>query len=367
MGISAVAFWQKLTRPTRLLGLLFLLLAALNLWQLATYRPWNRLPLRLSYVDAHGFPVYSDSTEFLADGQRLTEFNRSFRGVTDSADHSTRPDQLGTWVSDVGVEGRTLRIPTQLRVNYTSLAEGRSYRDLFTLPQRVLDSLLAGVRQRPERYKTLFAPGGVQGVEIQAAMAPGGVVLVRLLGQQYQVEVARFQARSYPTRWPKAPAYLDTVPYRALPELRRLMSRAEQAHLDSLPAVPLGHWDTLRTRYAYCLRVLTPLRPQSLHIYYLNEDEEELDVATQPICLRQPLPDYVSYQVSAPGFDRPYHSTTFDPTELRRAFAQLRRTTPPGERFELQIVPTPTGVRTQVKSQRQAIKLTRTITYVGPQ
>ena len=147
MRISIRAFWQKLTRTTRLLGLLFLLLAALNGRQLATYRPWGRLPLRLSYVDPHGFPVYSDSTEFLADGQRLTEFDESFRGLTDSSQHSTRSSLLGRWVSDVGVEGRPLRIPTQLQIDYTSLAEGRSYRGLFTLPRRVLDSLLAAVRQ----------------------------------------------------------------------------------------------------------------------------------------------------------------------------------------------------------------------------
>jgi hypothetical protein len=316
-----MAFWQKLTRATRLLGLLFLALAALNLWQLAAYRPWGRLPLRLSYVDAYGYPVYSDSTEFLAGGQRLTEFDESFRGVTDSSQHSTQPHLLGNWVSDVGVEGRPLRIPTQLRVDYTSLAEGRSYRGLFALPQRRLDSLLAAVRQRPERYRTLYTPGEQRGLELRAGLAPGGVVLVQLLGQQYQAEVARFQARPYPTSWPKMPAYQDTVAYRSLPELRQLMARAERAHLDSVPAVPLGHWDTLRTRYSYCLRVLAPLRARSLHVYYLNGDEEELDPAAQPSCLRQPLPDYLRYAGSAPGFAQSAYSTVFDPGELRRAFS----------------------------------------------
>jgi hypothetical protein len=310
--------------------------------------------------------VYSDSTEFLAGGQPVTEFNQSFRGLTDSVNHSALPQQLGTWVSDVGVDGRRLRIPTQLRVDYTSLAEGRSYRGLFALPQARLDSLLTGVRQHPERYQTLFTPGEERGLELQACLAPGGMVLVRLLGQQYQVEVARFQARPYPTRWPKMPAYQDTVAYHSLPELRRLMSRAEQAHLDSFPAVPLGRWDTLGTRYAYCLRVLAPLRPQSLHVYYLNEDEEELNADNQPTCLRQPLPDYISYKVGAPGFARPYHTTTFDPAELRRAFARLRRAAP-GERLELQIEPSPAQVRVHIKSQRQTIELTRTITYVGPE
>jgi hypothetical protein len=302
----------------------------------------------------------------LASGQRLTEFNESFRGPTDSARHSTWPHLLGRWVSDVGVEGRSLRIPTQLRVDYTSLAEGRSYRGLFELPQQVLDSLLAGAKQHPERYRTLYVPGEAKGLELQAGLAPGGVVLVRLVGEQYQAEVARFQARPYPTHWPKAPTYQDTVAYRSLPELRRLMARAEQAHLDSLPVVPLGRWDTLRTRYAYCLRVLAPLRPQSLHVYYCNEDEEALDPAALPSrCPSQSLPDYLRYVVSAPGFAQPAHSTVFDPAELRRAFAQLRRTAAPNEQIELQVAPTPAGVRVLVKSQRQTIELTRTITYVG--
>ena len=358
-------FWQKLTRTTRLLGSATLLLAALNAWQLLRYQPWNRLPLRLSYADAHGYPVYSDSTEFLVNGQRLTAFDYSFRGFTDSTDHNSRPDLLGTWVSDAGVDGRPLRVPNQLQVSYTSLAEGRSYRGRFALPAPVLDSLLAEMRRQPDRYSTLFGPGETKGAGLQACLAPGGVVLVRLLGEDYQAEVARFQARPCPTAWPKPPAYRDTLPYRSLAALRRCMARAEQAHLDSFPAVPLGHWDTLRTRYAYCLRVLAPLRPHTLRIDYLNEDEEFLDPAAQPLCLHQPLPDYVSYTPADDHSAAPSHSTGFDPVELRRAFAQLRRTAP-GERPELQIRPGPVGVRVLLKTRRQTIELMQSVTYVGP-
>jgi len=124
-----MSFWQRLTRTTRLLGLLFLALAALNLWKMATYRPWDSLPLRLSYTDAHGYPVYSDSTEFLADGQRITKLDCSFRGPVDSVIHGARREYLGTWISNVEIVSRRLRFPNQLRVDYTSLAEGRSYRD----------------------------------------------------------------------------------------------------------------------------------------------------------------------------------------------------------------------------------------------
>lgn len=151
-----------------------------------------------------------------------------------------------------------------------------------------------------------------------------------------------------------------------LSELRLLMSHAEQAHLDSFPAVPLGHWDTLRTRYAYCLRVLAPLRPQTLHIFYLNEDEDSFDLANQPNCVLEPLPDHISYVVNDARFANPDHSTTFDPAELRRAFARLQRTVAPGERPELQIQPMPARVRVFLSNKRQSIELTRSITYIGP-
>ena len=360
-----MSFWQRLTRTTRLLGLLFLALAALNLWKMATYRPWDSLPLRLSYTDAHGYPVYSDSTEFLADGQRITKLDCSFRGPVDSVIHGARREYLGTWISNVEIVSRRLRFPNQLRVDYTSLAEGRSYRGLFTLPQRRLDSLLTGMQQHPERYTPLYAWNDGRGLKLQAGLAPGGVVLVRLLGDDYQVEVARFQAQPYPTHWPKPQAYHDKVAYRSLPELRRLLAHAERTHLDSLPAVPLALWDTLRTRYDYCLRVLVPVQTYTLHVGYLNEDEEGLNDTSQASCRLQPLPAYIRYVVSESGFLHPYRHTLFDPTELRGAFAQLRRTAAPGEQFELQVVPTPVRVRVYLKSQRQTIELTRAVTDTG--
>ena len=361
-----ITLWLRLTRATRLLALLTLGLVALNGWALLSYRPWARLPLRLTYADAHGYPVYSDSTAFLRNGQRLTEFDYSFRGLTDSTQHSPLPHLLGTWVPDVGVDGRVLPLPTQLRVDYTSLAEGRSYRGTFPLPASVLDSLLAEARRQPGRYRSLFTPGEEPGLELQAALAPGGVVLVRLLGENYATEVARFQARPYPTRWPKLAGYPDSVPYRSLPALRRLMSRAEQAHLDSFPRVPLGRWDTLRARYPYRLRVLAPLRPQSLHVRYLNEDEETLPGGGQSACRPQPLPDFVRYVVQDARFRQPRQTVCFDPVELRRALALLPPP-PPGECLDLLVQPTPGKVWVLLKYGHQQMELTRSIIYAGPE
>ena len=366
-------FFQRLTGANRVLLLVFVLLSGLALAQWWTYRPWARQYLRISYDDAYAFPVYANDVEFLADGQSLGRYSSGYQGM-DSAGVARFNAVAGTWGSgNADIEGRRLRLPTHLRVDYTSVVEGRSYCGLFELPRRPLDSLLAHVAAHPALYSAQYSyPESQPGLEFEAGLGPGGLVLVWLKGEQYQAEVARFQARPCATAWPKGPQLPEGLgepgrPARNFQELRQQVNRAELAHIDSFPTASFARLDSVRMRYRYQVRVQNPLAPATVSLTCLNGDEETLPApAGNAGPQHRAVPDYLQYTLAGPGFRTRERSTVLDPAETRRAFAAVQRTCAPGELPVLLLVPEGENVRVLVRNHRQTIRLVRAVTYVGP-
>ena len=379
------AFLSRLNWASRVLLGLLIMLAALALHNYRAYAPGSRHRLRTFSDDAYGFPVYVNELDFWP-GEPIA--GGSANGVAmvlgpagiDSSGVRAGT-AIGTWGSGpVGIDNALLPLPTALAVNYTSVVEQRSYGGRVPLPQARLDSVLAHLKAHPALYQSMYAyPENEPGFELLAGLGPGGLVVVWLLGEQYQVELARAHLPVVPTTWPKPAGANPNAPFtgtdaelpppaRRFAELRRQVNRAELAHLDSFPHTSPALLDSLGQRYRYCLRVLgQPLSPATLDATFLNNEQEPLAAPGGDAgLLVRAVPNGLQFTVAGLALRTHERSTVFEPTETRRAFAQVRAACAPGEVPELRLNTSGEDVRAELRCRRLTIALPRTITYVGP-
>ena len=357
---DVMSLLRKIAGVNQLLLIAFLGLALLVAHQRWAYHGWDRYFLNTSYCAPYAYPAYCIRADFLTDGTLiLGEYSPLRPGMAALPQSGGRP---GQWQDGpAGQYGQLARVPTQLQVDYVSLAEGRSYRGLFELPRAVLDSVFAFVGRHPARRADLPGRNAYQpGLEFVAGLAPGGVVVVWLKGNDYQVEIARFLARAYPTTWPKPLAVGNA---RDLRDLCRLVDSTERAQLAGPALTPFGHWDTLRTRYRYRIALGPPLRPRELHVYYVDAQQETVLAPFGPGTggLRA-VPQYLIGNPVGAEYWKKFFTTRFDDKETQRAFAEMQRTSAPGETFQLQVLPEAGAVRIFLKNRRQTIELTQAYT-----
>ena len=373
-------FLRRLTRANQVLLSLFLVLAGLALWQWQSYQPWSRQYMRTSFDDAYGFPMYVDEVDFWPGRSGLGDpgaetFVLGPPGIDSTGERADTP--MGTWNSGrADVQGYPLPLPTELAVRYTSVTEKRSYAGRVPLPRARFDSLLAVLAARPALFESLYSyPTNQPGFELQAGLGPGGLVVVWLKGKtgEYQAEVVRAHVPPVPTVWPKGgpadnPMTDPGAPARSFAELRRQVARVELAHLDSFPHTSPALLDSLARRYRYRLRVQGPLASPTLAASFLDNEMEPLPApAGQAGLLHRAVPDAMQYEVTGAGLATHQRSTVFEPTETRRAFAQVQASCGPGEVPELLLLTLGENVRVQLRSRRRVVELQRVITYVGPE
>ncbi|MBF9221324.1 DUF2931 family protein [Hymenobacter ruricola] len=366
---------------SRVLLVLFAGLAGLALHNYFRYAPGSRHRLRTFYDDAYGFPVYVNQLDFYPNEKPATGSANTKVveigpvGIDSSAVRANTP--TGEWGrGPAGIDSELLPLPTVLAVNYTSVAEQRSYGGRVPLSRARFDSVLAHLNAQPALYQSMYAyPNNEPGFELQAGLGPGGLVVVWLLGEQYQVELARAHLPAVPTTWPKAagvnPDAMYTEPgppARSFAELRRQVGRAELAHLDSFPHTSPALLDSLGRRYRYRLRVLgQPLTPATLKASFLNNEQEPLPAPGGDAgVLSRAVPDAVQYTVAGAGLPTHERSTVFEPRETRRAFARVQAACTPGEVPELRLTASGEDVRVELRCRRLTVPLRRVITYVGP-
>ena len=203
-------FFRRLNWASWVLLGLFIVLTTLALHNYWTYAPGSRHRLRTYYDDAYGFPVYVNQVDFwpdeppVADSDDVVVVALGPAGIDSAGVRAGTA--IGTWGSGpVGIDSDLLPLPTALAVNYTSVVEQRSYSGRIRLPRPRLDSVLAHLDAHPEQYQSMYAyPDNQPGFELQAGLGPGGLVVVWLLGEHYQVEIARAHLPTVPTTWPKA-------------------------------------------------------------------------------------------------------------------------------------------------------------------
>jgi len=378
-------FFNRLNWASQVLLGLFLVLATLALHNYRTYAPESRYRLRTFYDDAYGFPVYVNELDFWPGEPTISGSADGVAMALGPAgiDSSGVPagTATGTWGrGPAGIDNALLPLPTALAVNYTSVVEQRSYGGRVPLPRARLDSVLAHLTAHPEQYQSMYAyPENEPGFELQAGLGPGGLVVVWLLGEQYQVELARAHLPVVPTTWPKSAGVNPNAPFssaetepappaRRFAELRRQVGRAELAHLDSFPHTSPALLDSLGQRYRYRLRVLgQPLTLPTLNATFLDGEREPLAAPGGDAgLLGRAVPDGLHYTVAGPALRTHERSTVFEPTETRRAFARVRAACAPGEVLELRLLTSGEDVRVELRCRRLTVALPRTITYVGP-
>lgn len=375
------AFLRRLNWVSWVLLGLFVLLTVLALHNYWAYAPGSRHRLRTYYDDAYGFPVYVNELDFWPDEQPLASTDDAVvveRGPAGIDSSGVRAGTaIGTWgMGPVGIESMLLPLPSTLAVNYTSVAEQRSYGGRVLLPRTRLDSVLAHLKDHPEQYQSMYAyPENQAGFELQAGLGPSGLVVVWLLGEHYQVEIARTHLPAVPTTWPKAAgvsldmAFAESAPpARSFAELRRQVNSAERAHMDSFPHTSPALLDSLGQRYHYRLRVQgQPLTPATLDATFLNNEQEPLPAPGGDAgLLVRAVPDGLQFTVAGPALRTHQRSTVFEPTETRRAFARVRAACTPGEIPELRLTARGEDVLAELRCRRLTVTLPRAITYVGP-
>lgn len=375
------AFFNRLTWANRLLLALFGVLAVLALHNYFAYAPNSRHRLRTYYDDAYGFPVYVNQLDFYPDGQLPTGSAAGVAMVPGAAGIDSSGARADTPIGEWGrgpatIENELLPLPTALAVNYTSVVEQRSYGGRVPLPRARLDSVLAQMDAHPKLYQSMYAyPTNQPGFALQAGLGPGGLVVVWLLGEQYQVELTRAHLPAVPTTWPKAagvnPDAIGTEsgpPAHSFAKLRRQVNRAELAHMDSFPHTSPALLDSLGQRYRYRLRVLgQPLLPATLDATFLNHEQELLPApggATGQ--LYRAVPDGLQYTVAGAHLPTHQRSTVFEAAETRRAFARVQAACAPGEVPELLLTTSGEHVLAALHCRRLAVPLPQVITYVGP-
>jgi hypothetical protein len=375
------AFFRRLNRASRGLLALFVVLAGLALHNHLRYAPGSRHRLRTFYDDAYGFPVYVNQLDFYPDEQPTTGSAGAVLvelgpvGIDSSEMRANTP--TGEWGrGPVSIDTELLPLPTVLAVNYTSVAEQRSYGGRVPMPRARFDSVLAHLKAHPALCQSMYAyPDDQPGFELQAGLGPGGLVIVWLLGQQYRAELVRAHLPAVPTTWPKAAGINPNgaftkpgPPARSFAELRRQVGRAELARLDSFPHVSPALPDSLGRRYRYRLRVLgQPLTPATLDASFLNNEQEPLPApGGEAGVLTRAAPDVVQYTVAGAGLTTHERCTIFEPRETRRAFAQVQAACAPGEVPELRFITSGEDVRVELRCRRLTVPLLWAITYVGP-
>lgn len=375
------AFFLHLNWASRVLLGLFVVLDGLALHNYFHYAPGSRHRLRTFYDDAYGFPVYVNQLDFYPDEQPTTGSANTVVveigpvGIDSSGVRANTP--TGEWGrGPTGIDNELLPLPTMLAVNYTSVAEQRSYGGRVPLPRARFDSVLAHLNAHPALYQSMYAyPDNQPGFELQAGLGPGGLVVVWLLGQQYQVELARAHLSAVPTTWPKAAGVNPDAaftepgpPARSFAELRRQVDRAELARLDSFPHTSPALPDSLGRRYRYRLRVQgQPLTPAILDASFLNNEQEPLPApGGEAGVLYRAAPDAVQYAVAGAGLPTHQRSTVFETRETRRAFARVQAACAPGEVPELRLTTSGEDVQAELRCRRLTVPLLRVITYVGP-
>ena len=209
----------------------------------------------------------------------------------------------------------TKAIPDSLLITWLSFRENKFYTGKFQLPREKIIALFEqGFYDYSIEKKNTYK-------KIVVGLAPGGVVVVWLLGGQVEIEVARFQAHE---------TIISNVNVRD-----SNYDMFEEDYVDFVltnkgiekTPVPFGLWDTYREKYAWRPKLILP----SGYDFFLewmtlyngekeNNFKEHPDFGTYK---KRALPSYMLFNWYAPD-DRKYGvDVFFDEKEIFDAFQQI--------------------------------------------
>ena len=206
-------------------------------------------------------------------------------------------------------------VPESLDITWLSFREDKFYTGQFDLPKEKMTELF-----RQSIY------GNVSDVPYNffiIGLAPGGVVVIWLMGDQVQTEVARFQAKEVSKdqlnitgdeKIMLKPDYTD----------RKLANR--EINRD---AIPFGLWDTYRVKYNWKIKVVLPekFRLGKKWMTMFNGEKEHYFVQ-QPdydIYKLRAIPSYISFSWYDEKGDKFGVDLNFNEEEIFKAYKAIYR------------------------------------------
>ncbi len=212
-------------------------------------------------------------------------------------------------------------LPHRLGISFFSYTENQFYGGRFDLPYDTI------VQRFKEGYYSPNEPGHVTYDEIVVGVAPGGAVAVWLRGIDRTTEVFFGHAQKEEGRWTSIidnPAYTREEFIRS--EIESSLTPEALASLRK-NGVPLGRWDSYRTRYRW-QPVFTGMTVRDHLIYqvhYYNGEKGYLYAAPAAADANTPLavPSHMAFIWARTKVNGLKFKLFFDETEIFNAFKQL--------------------------------------------
>lgn len=251
-------------------------------------------------------------------------------------------------------------LPDRLAITFFSYTENQFYRGKFDLPyEKILALFQAG----------FYSPNQEQNItydQIVVGVAPGGVVSVWLWGYEKITEVFFGQADKIEGDWTWI---IDNLNYTReefiSSEIEEALKSPETVELLRKNGVPIGSWDTYRTRYHWQpLFTGIPLRDSRVGlIKYFNGEQDYLDypLATEVAGSTRAIPSYMSFVWEyAPGKGQLFE-LTFDESDIFDAFKKLSSNDQPLQlEMRMEIIDKKNAFSVLLRNDKESINLKRT-------
>jgi len=222
----------------------------------------------------------------------------------------------GTESGMVAVGPDTKALPDSLLITWLSFRENKFYTGKFQLPrERMIELFEQGFYEYDIKKKSTYK-------DILVGLAPGGVVVVWLVGGQVETEVARFQA---------VETVIDKSTVTNPDDLYVLGDDYVDFTLNDLEIkngpIPFGLWDTYREKYSWSPVMILP-EDYELAIEWMTlfNGEKEKNFNEHPDFgnyKKRALPSYMCFNWYAADGRKHGVKVYFDEAEIFDAFKQI--------------------------------------------
>ncbi len=227
--------------------------------------------------------------------------------------------EKGGWCFEGSSTGGGNTIPSRLSLTWASYAEKK-----FWKIDTIIDSskMLSLFRQGFMFTDRLGVTKKVTYKGITIGLAPGGVVVLWLVGDFQRTEVGRFQGNETVVN---VNSFSNNSQNFSQDEFMQysyngFVPKATQDQI-AQHGIPFGLWDTYRVHYNYRFRIQfykEDKEDDDRHITYLNGEEERLHGTELTSILSRPLPWRANLY-----FSEKWAEAEFDDTEIMGAFKEL--------------------------------------------
>ncbi len=210
-------------------------------------------------------------------------------------------------------------IPNRFKITYLSFAENKFYTGDFKLPADTIKALFEeGFRNPVTKAKATYE-------HIIVGLAPGGCIVVWMMGEGYQVEIGRYQAVETEVDWklfnPNGEQNREVYVKDILSRRPHTLKIMEENRID------YEIWDTYRIRYNWKPRIILPERYvlDYCFLYMYNAERERLfdSLLIENKFKKRAVPERISFQWYDKNGTRFGSENRFNEEEIIQAYKEL--------------------------------------------